>query len=115
MKKMLAALALTACLTAAPLARAEAQTPKPVKIKLIRIEQSIEHNNWQKAWRQTADFQRYYRKNEWKYQLMGDEQEYEQLAVDIEQLKAAIKAKDRAGVLKLTANIKATLDQIFQL
>lgn len=94
---------------------AEAQAPKAVKTKVKDITTTIQNKDWDKAFKLTVDFRKYYDKNKWKYQLMGDEQEYEGLANDIEKLKAAILAKNKAQALILTYDIREEFDEIFQL
>jgi hypothetical protein len=94
---------------------ADAQAPKEVRDKVSNIIISIRHTDWNMAYKQTVDLRGYYNKNRWKLQLMGDEQEYEGLSSDIENLKAALIAKDKAEALIFIYDIKEIFNQIFQL
>ena len=94
---------------------ADAQAPKAVQNQVKNITISILNKDWHKAYKQTTNFRKYFDKNKWKFQLMGDEVEYESISNDIENLKAALIAKDRTQALIIASDIKEIFNQIFEL
>ncbi|MGV3487647.1 MAG: DUF4363 family protein [Tuberibacillus sp.] len=94
---------------------ASANAPKDIQTKLKNLSGSILKSDWDKAYKQTVDLRDHFNKNRWKYQLLGDEQEYEGISNDIENLKAAIIAKDKASALIFVYDIKEVFNQIYQM
>ncbi|WP_027723812.1 DUF4363 family protein [Tuberibacillus calidus] len=94
---------------------AAAQAPKDIQWRIKNLKTSITQTDWNKAYEQAVDLRKHFDKNRWKYQLLGDEQEYEGISNDIENLKAAILARDKSMALILTYDIKEVFDQIYEM
>ena len=94
---------------------ASANAPKDIQNRVKNLSSSILKSDWDQAYKQTVDLRNHFNKNRWKYQLLGDEQEYEGISNDIENLKAAIIAKDKASALIYVYDIREVFNQIYQL
>jgi len=98
-----------------PIYNASAKSTKPIYQITIEIQDNLTSKNWDAADQYTQKLDRYYRKHLWKYQLMGDEAEYESATNDIAQIRTAIAVKDHKQALLILSNLKETLQHIYSL
>ncbi|MGP4108740.1 DUF4363 family protein [Virgibacillus sp. L01] len=67
----------------------------PISQKATEIENLINQAKWDKAVHEADLIQGLYKDNEWKYQLYGDETEYNNLNEEIRKLKVSLKERDK--------------------
>ncbi|GGE39118.1 hypothetical protein GCM10011391_17400 [Pullulanibacillus camelliae] len=108
-------LLLFLCVAFTPIHGASAKSQKPIYQIITELQDNLTTKNWDAADQYAQKLKRYYHKHLWKYQLMGDEAEYESVANAISQVQAAIAVKDNKQALLILTDLKATLKQIYSL
>jgi len=98
-----------------PIYDTSARSTKPIYQIITEIQDNLMSKNWDTADQYTQKLDRYYRKHLWKYQLMGDEAEYESATNDISQLRTAIAVKDNKQAMLILSTLKKTLQHIYSL
>ena len=98
-----------------PADQAQAQGVDPVTKQAKHILELIERNEWQQAIEPTEKLKQLYLKNKWKYQFLGDEEEYEQLNREIAKLRVAIKEQDTLESKIIIASILSIIHDIYSL
>ncbi len=68
---------------------------KPIYQKSEEIIDLLNQSQWEKAADEAAAIRDLYKKNKWKFQLLGDETEYSELDQEISKLKISIEEKDK--------------------
>ncbi|QVY62117.1 DUF4363 family protein [Cytobacillus gottheilii] len=79
------------------------------------IENGLEEPNWNEIMLKTKELKKIYKKNRWKIQLLGDEEEYEELYKSINKLIAATKEKDPINVRIELATTHTLIEDIYSL
>lgn len=75
----------------------------------------INQNKWEESVEPSKKLKELYNKNKWKYQLLGDEGEYEQLNHEIEKLQMAVQEKDSTQAKIILSTIIAIVKDIYSL
>lgn len=78
-------------------------------------ERYAEQGNWEKVQDAAGRLEHHVGKRYWMLQLLGDEEEYEDLKRDLARLKSAVRERSRMEVLLLLADIRSILGHIFSL
>lgn len=68
---------------------------KPLYQKSEEIISLVNQLQWEKAKEEVRVIEDLYQKDEWKFQLLGDESEYDGLNQEISQLKVSIQEEDK--------------------
>jgi hypothetical protein len=92
---------------------AEAAGVDPVEKQADAILELIERNQWDEAVEPTMKLKELYQKNKWKYQLLGDEEEFEHLNLEIDKLRVAVRMKDSSEAQLILATIQSILTDIY--
>lgn len=79
------------------------------------LEQPINDENWEEAKRKNEELINLYEELKWKLQLIGDEEEYEELYNCIVRLAVAIEEKDKMAAKLEIASIYAILKSMYSL
>lgn len=79
------------------------------------IESSVENETWTLAEEQSKELVNVYDRQKWKLQLIGDEEEYEELIQNINMLKAVISERDATQSKMLISRIRSIVDTIYSL
>lgn len=90
-------------------------SPDPIYRQAKSISTFINHKDWEKAIQKSDELKKLYQDNRWKYQLLGDEGEYEELNREIDRLRAAVKEKDRKQANIMIAAILSILEEIYSM
>lgn len=93
----------------------QAQAGEAFHQVIQQINQMIEKENWQGALKKTSELRALYQKKQWKLQLLGDEGEYEGLNRELDQLYAAVKAKDKSESKVELAAVGSYIKSIYSL
>ncbi|WP_274651590.1 DUF4363 family protein [Paenibacillus humicola] len=113
---MLSLLLLTALqLGPAGTPEARAHEAEPVIKAAQAVESLAGREQWKPAAAKTEALRKAYHGSKWKYQLLGDEEEYEQLARNIDRLRAAVRTRDRSQAVMTAADIVSIVKQIYSL
>ncbi len=80
---------------------------------LDEIEQALNQPEWNMITQYAEDFKKIYEDEQWKLQLLGDEEEYEGLYRSINNLIAAAKEEDSVNLRMELATSRTILEQIF--
>ncbi|TXL64055.1 DUF4363 family protein [Cerasibacillus terrae] len=83
--------------------------------QINEIENSLEDPNWDKITLQAEELKEMYKKDKWKLQLLGDEEEYETLYESINKLIIAIEEKDRTNIRLELSVIHTHIEDIYSL
>ncbi|RUL49010.1 DUF4363 family protein [Lysinibacillus antri] len=83
--------------------------------KIHSIEQIVNEPNWEQIQSLGDELKQLHKQNEWKIQLLGDEDEYESLQESINNLLVAIEEKDLTETKLELSTIKTYLDDIYSL
>ncbi|GGH78814.1 ABC-type sugar transport system substrate-binding protein [Pullulanibacillus pueri] len=94
---------------------AHAKQEKQIFLILTEIQENVSVKNWDAAEQYAEKLERHYKDKQWKYQLMGDKEEYETAANDIQQIKAAIAVKDHKQATILLTHLRTLLKQIYKM
>ena len=78
-----------------------------------KIKASLKNPNWKEIQALTDELHSMYDKNEWKIQLLGDEDEYESLNESINHLLVAVEEKEVKDAKEELATIKTFLGDIY--
>ncbi|MBB6453820.1 hypothetical protein HNQ94_002271 [Salirhabdus euzebyi] len=89
-------------------------TKKDIEQSLDQIKSSVKINDWQQASKEVDSLNKKYDKHLWKMQMLGEENSYEQMKIEIEQLRAAIEDETKSNITKEVATIRAYLNNIFR-
>ncbi|XEC93459.1 DUF4363 family protein [Paenibacillus tarimensis] len=92
---------------------ADASFTDPVIEKVQSINKLVEQHLWEQASQASGTIKQVFHKNKWKYQLLGDEAEYEQLEREIDKLSAAVHEKDSTQSKIIVAAILSILEHIY--
>jgi hypothetical protein len=93
--------------------RADAAGVDPVEKQADAIMELIERKQWDEAVEPTKKLKELYLKNKWKYQLLGDEEEFEHLNLEIDKLRVAVRTKDSTEAQIILATIQSILTDIY--
>ncbi|MFD2759614.1 DUF4363 family protein [Lentibacillus juripiscarius] len=85
----------------------------PITQSATEINSLISQSQWTKAQQKSKQVQNIYESNKWKYQLMGDETEYNKLDEAIAKLQVSIKTKDKAEVKRTIATIEHYVQSLY--
>ncbi|MFT9846906.1 DUF4363 family protein [Aneurinibacillus sp. REN35] len=88
---------------------------KPMFQKADQIEKLVGEKQWNKASVEAEALMNMYQKQKWKFQLLGDEAEYEGLNQEIAKLQAAIKVQGQVETHITIAAIKELLVQMYSM
>lgn len=88
---------------------------KPIFQKADQIEKLVGEKQWGKASVEAEALMKMYQKQKWKFQLLGDEAEYEGLSQEIAKLQAAIKVQGQVETHVAIAAIKELLVQMYSM
>ncbi|MCT1903041.1 DUF4363 family protein [Oceanobacillus sojae] len=83
--------------------------------QIDKLEQAIEQPEWSKITSQAEELKKMYKKDKWKIQLVGDEDEYEGLDESISNLIAAAKEEDSINTRLELATVKSIFEGIYSL
>lgn len=83
--------------------------------QINEIENTLEYPNWDKITAQAEELKEMYKKDKWKLQLLGDEDEYESLYESINKLIVAIEEKDRTNIRLELSVIHTHIEDIYSL
>jgi uncharacterized protein YceK len=83
--------------------------------KINSFEQALHELDWKQIKSLGNDIEQLYQQNQWKIQLMGDEDEYESLQESINHLIVLIKEQDLTEIKLEVATIKTFLEDIYSL
>jgi outer membrane protein assembly factor BamD (BamD/ComL family) len=81
--------------------------------EVYQIETYVQDSDWENAKKEVYKLRKRYDDEFWKMQLLGEEAKYDQLKVEIDQLIAAIEAKDQMQIKLRLATVKSYLSFIF--
>lgn len=81
--------------------------------KINSIEQALNATDWKQLKSLSNELEQLYQGNQWKIQLMGDEDEYESLQESINQLIVAIEEQDLTETKLEMATIKTYIEDIY--
>ncbi|MDF2857085.1 MAG: hypothetical protein K0Q87_2936 [Neobacillus sp.] len=79
------------------------------------IEQASNEPDWKQLKSLGKDIEQLYQQNQWKIQLMGDEDEYESLQESINHLIVVIEEQDLTEIKLEVSTIKTFLEDIYSL
>ncbi|HHW38543.1 MAG TPA: hypothetical protein GXX18_15125 [Bacillales bacterium] len=82
---------------------------KPIYKKSEEIMGLITHSQWKKAEDEAKAIKDLYKKNKWKYQLLGNEAEYSYLQQELSKLQMSIEEQDQ---LQAKTNVVVIQDYI---
>ncbi|HET7579401.1 MAG TPA: DUF4363 family protein [Bacillales bacterium] len=99
----------------AQMGREQAQAGEVFHQLIQQINQMITKENWQGALKKTSELRATFQKKQWKLQLLGDEGEYEGLNRELDQLYAAVKAKDKSESKVELAAVASYIKSIYSL
>lgn len=68
---------------------------KPIYEESNKLMDLVDASQWETAEKAAQKIQKMFKKNKWKYQLLGDESEYNGLHQEISKLKVSIEEKDQ--------------------
>lgn len=77
------------------------------------MEQALDQQEWNMITQYVEDFKKIYKDEQWKLQLLGDEEEYEGLYRSINNLVAAVKEEDSVNLRMELATSRTILEQIY--
>lgn len=83
--------------------------------KINLIEKALNATDWEKLNLLGNELDQLYHVNQWKIQLMGDEDEYESLQESINQLLVTIEEQDITETKLIVASINTMIEDIFSL
>ncbi|WP_010281971.1 DUF4363 family protein [Bacillus timonensis] len=72
----------------------ETISKKPIYQESSKLMELIDGAQWELADKEVMEIQKLFKKNKWKYMLLGDETEYSGLNQEISKLVASIEEKD---------------------
>ena len=79
------------------------------------VEEALENPAWDTVTAQAEALKELYKKDKWKLQLLGDEDEYESLYESINKLIVAIEEKDRMSIRMELSVIHTHIEDIYSL
>ncbi|MFD1335757.1 DUF4363 family protein [Oceanobacillus iheyensis] len=79
------------------------------------LEKGLDEPDWEEISMQAKKLKKMYEKDKWKFQLIGDEGEYEELYKSINNLLATVKEKDTLSTRMEIANTRSLLEDIYSL
>ncbi len=91
----------------------EQEDPVAKNVQVIR--QHISNKRWDLAKREVKQLPRIFEQQKWKYQMFGDEGEYEQVDHEISKLSVIVELEDRSQALITLASILKTLKEIYSM
>jgi hypothetical protein len=83
--------------------------------KISSIEQALLKPDWEQLQSLSKELKLLYKKNQWKIQLLGDEDEYESLQESIHHFIVAIEEQDLTETKLEMATIKTFMEDIYSL
>ena len=83
--------------------------------KINEIEHALDNPDWDEITAQAKELKDMFKKNEWKVQLLGDEDEYESLYESINKLITAAEEKDRTNTRMELTVIHTYIEDIYSL
>src|SRR5690606_16474310 len=83
--------------------------------KINEIENALDEPNWDDVVYQAKELKELYKKDKWKLQLLGDEDEYESLHESINKLITATKGKDLTNIKMELTTIHTYIEDIYSL
>ncbi|UFU00286.1 hypothetical protein KO561_04860 [Radiobacillus kanasensis] len=83
------------------------------KSSLIQIEGLVDSEEWDKASEEAYQLRDIYQNEKWKYQLLGDENNYKGIQKEMEKLLASISVEDKKQVKVETAVIRTLYKDIY--
>ncbi|WP_176555803.1 DUF4363 family protein [Virgibacillus ndiopensis] len=85
----------------------------PIYNKSTEIKNLVNQTQWHKAKQEAKLILEYYRNGKWKYQLLGDETEYNNLNEQILKLQVSIEEKDKAEAKRNIALIEHYIEMLY--
>ncbi|MCT1577936.1 DUF4363 family protein [Oceanobacillus kimchii] len=79
------------------------------------LEKGLDEPDWEEISIQAKKLKKMYEKDKWKFQLIGDEGEYEELYKSINNLLATVKEKDTLSTRMEIANTRSLLEDLYSL
>src|SRR5699024_1223244 len=73
----------------------------------------VNDTHWKKAEEEGKHIEKLYKENKWKYQLMGDETEYNKLDEEISKLQVSLEEKDTKVAKRNIAVIQHFIESIY--
>ncbi|GAA4722912.1 DUF4363 family protein [Brevibacillus fulvus] len=89
--------------------------PDPFMQQIEKITALVEQKNWTEAEKHTDKLPEVFKRVKWKYQLLGDENEYEEIEKEIFNVRAAVHKKDSTQAAVSLASIRAMVHLIYTL
>ena len=86
----------------------------PIFQESNKIMELVDDSQWETADKAAQVIQKMYKKNKWKYQLLGDESEYNGLQQEISKLKISINEKDKPEAKRSIVIIQEHIQAIYQ-
>ncbi|MCF3944702.1 DUF4363 family protein [Oceanobacillus alkalisoli] len=83
--------------------------------QINEIEQQMEAQDWEEVVIKSEELKRLFKKDKWKLQFLGDEDEYESLYEAINKLIAAGKGEDEANIRMELSIIHTYIEDIYSL
>jgi hypothetical protein len=87
----------------------------PVILKVQAIQKQIGSEQWEGIENSVKELKVVFQKNKWKYQLLGDEQEFEGVGRRIDTLFVAVAEKDTLESRLIIAEIMSIIQEIYTL
>lgn len=83
--------------------------------QINEIENALEDSNWDEVTHQAEKLKDLYKKDKWKLQLLGDEDEYEGLYESINKLIVATEEKDVVNIRMELSLVHTIIEDIYSL
>lgn len=83
--------------------------------QINEIEIALENSDWDETLSEAENLKEMYKKQKWKLQLLGDENEYEGLNESIHKLISAIKLQDLVSIKMELITIQTNIENIYSL
>jgi hypothetical protein len=94
---------------------AGSKVDRPLIQKVTQIISYVEYDQWSLANQEVAKLRGMYKKEKWKLQLLGDEEEYEGLDREFDHLVSAAQDQDKTESKKSLVHIRAILKAIYSM
>ena len=94
---------------------AGSKVDRPLIQKVTSIISYVEYDQWTIANQEVAKLRGMYKKEKWKLQLLGDEEEYEGLDREFDHLASAAHDQDKTEAKKSLVHIRAILKAIYSM
>jgi hypothetical protein len=94
---------------------AGSKVDRPLIQKVTSIISYVEYDQWTLANQEVAKLRGMYKKEKWKLQLLGDEEEYEGLDRELDHLASAALDQDKTEAKKSLVHIRAILKAIYSM